>query len=359
MDLIFWALLSDSSLLCLQVVEPVPEPDHIVVEDSSQEVEVYLSAAVAYTQLKMNTIVVQFKDTLPFQTRTATFKMHNTGKVALEYFWEEPADSKPVKKPYSVTLMRRFLSNKTVKHRRKLLRRYWRRLARPPKVRRRRPDKSKQYSKQQQQQHQEDSKQQQQQQQDSKQQQPSEQPQLSEKEQLDSKQKKGSKKQSRSKERHLSEQQPEQQQPEQQQPEQQEPEQQQPEQQQPEQPVPSKKPRRPKKKLLSQQHLSASLEIFPDFTDELALFSIDPYRGVLAPGQKQTFHVKFSPKTVGKFKTIMRIPNRKPTQRRVRLILKGRARQRKSFGKPKRSVLRQTEDGPRPKKQVHWKLPPE
>lgn len=54
------------------MVETVPEPAHTVVEKSSHEAEVYLSALVAYTQLKLNTVVVQFKDAFPFQTRTAT-----------------------------------------------------------------------------------------------------------------------------------------------------------------------------------------------------------------------------------------------------------------------------------------------
>ncbi|XP_068058623.1 hydrocephalus-inducing protein homolog isoform X2 [Anomalospiza imberbis] len=93
-----------------KVVEIAPEPAHTVVEESSQEVEVYLSAVVAYTQFKLNTIMVQFKDTSPFQTRTAIFKMRNTGKVALEYSWEEAADREPVNKPYSFTLMRKGIS---------------------------------------------------------------------------------------------------------------------------------------------------------------------------------------------------------------------------------------------------------
>ncbi|NXL70849.1 HYDIN protein, partial [Leptocoma aspasia] len=89
-----------------QVVETVPEPAYTVVEESSQEAEVYLSGLVDYTQFKLNTVVVQLKDALPFQTRTATFRMHNTGKVALEYSWVEAADSEAVKKPYSTALMR-------------------------------------------------------------------------------------------------------------------------------------------------------------------------------------------------------------------------------------------------------------
>ncbi|NWZ94067.1 HYDIN protein, partial [Nesospiza acunhae] len=89
-----------------KVVEPVPEPAHTVVEESSQEAEVYLSAVVAYTQFKLSTTMVEFKDTFPFQTRTATFRLCNTGKVALEYSWEEAADTEAVKKQYSTALTR-------------------------------------------------------------------------------------------------------------------------------------------------------------------------------------------------------------------------------------------------------------
>ncbi|NXK70749.1 HYDIN protein, partial [Sylvietta virens] len=105
LSLACWALLSDSSLLCLQVVKMAPEPAHTVVEESSQEAEMYLSALVAYTQYGLSTVVVQLKDTLPFQTRTATFTMHNTGKVALEYSWEEAEDSEAERQPYSTAPM--------------------------------------------------------------------------------------------------------------------------------------------------------------------------------------------------------------------------------------------------------------
>ncbi|XP_068876459.1 hydrocephalus-inducing protein homolog [Aphelocoma coerulescens] len=109
-----------------RVLEAVPEPAHTVVEESSREAEVYLSALVAYAEFELSTAVVQFKDTFPFQTRTATFTMHNTGKVALEYSWEKVGDSEEaVMKPYSKTLMCKFLSSDTVRHRRKLLRHFW------------------------------------------------------------------------------------------------------------------------------------------------------------------------------------------------------------------------------------------
>ncbi|NWW73287.1 HYDIN protein, partial [Climacteris rufus] len=92
------------------VVETVPEPAHTVVEQSTHEAEVYLSAHVDYAQFKLDTVVVQFEDTLPFQTRTATFTMYNTGTVPLEYSWEEAADKKEAvecpKRKFSMTLMR-------------------------------------------------------------------------------------------------------------------------------------------------------------------------------------------------------------------------------------------------------------
>ncbi|NXO99385.1 HYDIN protein, partial [Certhia brachydactyla] len=100
---------NDSAASCSEkenVVKAVPEPPHTVVEESSQEAEVYLSALVADTQYKVNTMVVQLKDTLPFQTRTTTFSLQNPGKVALEYSWVEVADSEAVKNPHSTTVMR-------------------------------------------------------------------------------------------------------------------------------------------------------------------------------------------------------------------------------------------------------------
>ncbi|XP_062355723.1 hydrocephalus-inducing protein homolog [Cinclus cinclus] len=53
-----------------KMVQTAPEPAY-TADESIQEAEVYLSAFVAYTEFKLNTVVVQFKDTLPNQTRTA------------------------------------------------------------------------------------------------------------------------------------------------------------------------------------------------------------------------------------------------------------------------------------------------
>ncbi|XP_068035430.1 hydrocephalus-inducing protein homolog, partial [Anomalospiza imberbis] len=93
-----------------KVVKIAPEPAHTVMEESSQEVEVYLSAVVTYAQFELNTTMVQFGDTSPFQTRTAIFRLCNTGKVALEYSWEKAADSEAVKESSSTALTSQFLS---------------------------------------------------------------------------------------------------------------------------------------------------------------------------------------------------------------------------------------------------------
>ncbi|KAF1661855.1 hypothetical protein FQA23_0006661, partial [Aptenodytes patagonicus] len=70
-----------------KVIETDPEPAHTVLEKSSREVELHLSAVVDYAEFKLDTDVIQFKETLLFQTRTFTFQLSNRGSVALEYTW--------------------------------------------------------------------------------------------------------------------------------------------------------------------------------------------------------------------------------------------------------------------------------
>ncbi|NWV33681.1 HYDIN protein, partial [Grantiella picta] len=91
-----------------KVVEIAPEPVHEMLEGNSQEDEVYFSAHVDYVKLKVDLRVVQFKDTIPYQTRTANFSIHNIGTVPLEYHWEQDMDEATVKrvKPYSRPPMR-------------------------------------------------------------------------------------------------------------------------------------------------------------------------------------------------------------------------------------------------------------
>ncbi|NXI51133.1 HYDIN protein, partial [Chloroceryle aenea] len=70
-----------------KVIETDPEPAHTILEKSSREVELHLSAVVGYAEFKLDTDVIQFKETLLFQTRTFSFQLSNTGNVALEYTW--------------------------------------------------------------------------------------------------------------------------------------------------------------------------------------------------------------------------------------------------------------------------------
>ncbi|XP_059569698.1 hydrocephalus-inducing protein homolog [Alligator mississippiensis] len=100
-----------------KVIETDPEPVHTIVEDSSLELDLRLSAVIDYTQFKLETKEVQFKETLLFQTRMFKFKLANKGNVALEYSWkmvmednrrtvnfpEEPSPPSPEGEPPSAT----------------------------------------------------------------------------------------------------------------------------------------------------------------------------------------------------------------------------------------------------------------
>ncbi|XP_064015890.1 LOW QUALITY PROTEIN: hydrocephalus-inducing protein homolog [Pogoniulus pusillus] len=72
-----------------QLLEPRPEPAHSVLEGSSREVQLLLSALVAYAEVKLGTERVEFQGTLMCHTSTSSFPLCNTGNVALEYTWME------------------------------------------------------------------------------------------------------------------------------------------------------------------------------------------------------------------------------------------------------------------------------
>ncbi|TRZ06998.1 hypothetical protein HGM15179_020109 [Zosterops borbonicus] len=228
-----------------KVVEKIPEPAHTVVEESSQEAEVYLSASVVYSQVKLSTVLVQFKDTLLFQTRKAILRMHNTGKVDLEYSWKNTGDSKTAQDPYLLPLLREYLF---INHKYPKL---WQENV---KWQQERPSqrllqlwelyrRSQDYEEQQ------------------------EQP---EQQNID---------------------------------------------------------------LMPEGQLYLKPGSLPPETvpEVLPLFSISPPDGIIAPGKMQTFQVGFYPMTVGKFMALMlcRIPNLEPAQKRVWMIVKGRALERK------------------------------
>ncbi|XP_054026269.1 hydrocephalus-inducing protein homolog [Dryobates pubescens] len=69
-----------------------PKPAHSVLEGSSSELQLLLSAVVAYAEFQLDTAVVDFQDTFLFHTRTFSFPLSNTGSVALEYSWVEAVE---------------------------------------------------------------------------------------------------------------------------------------------------------------------------------------------------------------------------------------------------------------------------
>ncbi|NXS93719.1 HYDIN protein, partial [Jacana jacana] len=77
-----------------KVIETDPEPAHTVLEKSSREVELHLSAVIDYAKFQLDTDTIQFKETLLFQTRIFSFPMSNTGNVALEYTWMVAVEDK-------------------------------------------------------------------------------------------------------------------------------------------------------------------------------------------------------------------------------------------------------------------------
>ncbi|KAG8143780.1 hypothetical protein E2320_000954, partial [Naja naja] len=71
-----------------KVIETDPEPAHMTVEESSQDLALRVSANIDFAQYKMDEDVVHFRDTLLFQTRVFTVELSNTGNVQLEYSWK-------------------------------------------------------------------------------------------------------------------------------------------------------------------------------------------------------------------------------------------------------------------------------
>uniref|UniRef100_A0A669QXT0 HYDIN axonemal central pair apparatus protein n=1 Tax=Phasianus colchicus TaxID=9054 RepID=A0A669QXT0_PHACC len=70
-----------------KVIETDPEPAHTILENSSREVELRLSAVIDYADFQLDVDTIQFKETLLFQTRRFPFQLSNTGNVSLEYTW--------------------------------------------------------------------------------------------------------------------------------------------------------------------------------------------------------------------------------------------------------------------------------
>ncbi|XP_066569678.1 hydrocephalus-inducing protein homolog [Amia ocellicauda] len=71
-----------------KVMETDPEPAHSVLENSSRELELRVSAVCDYTQFRCKTETIRFKDTLLFQTRVFEIQMMNNGHVGLQFSWQ-------------------------------------------------------------------------------------------------------------------------------------------------------------------------------------------------------------------------------------------------------------------------------
>ncbi|KAL6479129.1 hypothetical protein MHYP_G00125620 [Metynnis hypsauchen] len=71
-----------------KVVETDPEPVHLVVENSSRELELRISATCDYTTFECDAESIHFNDTMLYQTRVFQIQMANKGTVELEFSWQ-------------------------------------------------------------------------------------------------------------------------------------------------------------------------------------------------------------------------------------------------------------------------------
>ncbi|XP_067276661.1 hydrocephalus-inducing protein homolog isoform X2 [Pseudorasbora parva] len=71
-----------------KVVATDPEPPHSVVENSSREMELMVSATCDFFKYQCDTGPIRFKDTMLYQTRVFKLQMENKGSVKLEYSWQ-------------------------------------------------------------------------------------------------------------------------------------------------------------------------------------------------------------------------------------------------------------------------------
>ncbi|CAM4581517.1 unnamed protein product [Leuciscus chuanchicus] len=71
-----------------KIVATDPEPPHSVVENSSREMELMVSASCDYVKYQCDTGPIRFKDTMLYQTRVFQLQMENKGSVKMEYSWQ-------------------------------------------------------------------------------------------------------------------------------------------------------------------------------------------------------------------------------------------------------------------------------
>uniref|UniRef100_A0A8C4S4T7 HYDIN axonemal central pair apparatus protein n=1 Tax=Erpetoichthys calabaricus TaxID=27687 RepID=A0A8C4S4T7_ERPCA len=71
-----------------KVIETDSEPAHTVLENTTRELELRVSAVCDYAQFSCKSETIHFKDTLLFQTRVFELSISNTGCVQLQYSWQ-------------------------------------------------------------------------------------------------------------------------------------------------------------------------------------------------------------------------------------------------------------------------------
>ncbi|XP_033116735.1 hydrocephalus-inducing protein homolog isoform X2 [Anneissia japonica] len=71
-----------------KVIETEPEPTHVIMDDSNRDIELRVSVNADFAKFKCKPDVINFKDTLMFQTRVYTFFIANKGSIQLDYSWQ-------------------------------------------------------------------------------------------------------------------------------------------------------------------------------------------------------------------------------------------------------------------------------
>ncbi|XP_035679087.1 LOW QUALITY PROTEIN: hydrocephalus-inducing protein homolog [Branchiostoma floridae] len=75
-----------------KVTETAEEPGHTVVENSTRDLELQVSATCDFAKLKWKTESIGFKDTLMFQSRIYEFTLNNKGTVSAHFNWQLVTD---------------------------------------------------------------------------------------------------------------------------------------------------------------------------------------------------------------------------------------------------------------------------
>ncbi|XP_028813720.1 hydrocephalus-inducing protein homolog [Denticeps clupeoides] len=76
-----------------KVIETDPEPSYSVLENSSREMEIHVSAVCDFAKFTCSAEPIHFKDTMLYQTRVFQLEMVNNGNIKLEYSWQVLMDS--------------------------------------------------------------------------------------------------------------------------------------------------------------------------------------------------------------------------------------------------------------------------